>query len=396
MSITQLFTNLHNHTTNNLDFSESDQFFLANLPHLFPLNFNESGLQIKKILESSYTDGITGLEDVENDGNQITGVFLDQISPNATKRYRFTITPDNISYQLENPDDVEMSEAEFAAVKMFGGSKKTKKCTKGTACGNGCINKDKQCRVKPAVETKQQIEKILKKDSGQNKSSSIVKEHTDYGLKQPSEYSSASVYVKTASRLVSEKLGVSESDAAKMVKGLTVFTGDDYDKVKKSEKTGNGSQKHKDAAEWINKFIEKSPKYQGDVYRGSAFLAKEFDQRLFESGLEKGTDSLTSFSTSEKVAVNFSNGTGGSISPLPREQSQVKVILKVKNSKSGASVRQFSEYPEEDEVVVPKGVKYKIISKQENEEESKVLDKKIKKFVSVKHRVVVYEVEEVE
>ncbi|MEH2138556.1 hypothetical protein [Nostoc sp.] len=171
MAIAELFLGLYNHIQK-LEFSETNDWELGAIASLFPLNFDEAGNQIKEILESTYTDGITGLEDVENDGSSITGVFLDQVSPTITKRYQFTITPDNISYKLKNPsdlDDADFTELEFAASKMFGGSKKKKNCVNSTSCGFSCIKKGLQCRKEPTLDQKQAIASLIAKSSNKTK-----------------------------------------------------------------------------------------------------------------------------------------------------------------------------------------------------------------------------------
>lgn len=160
MPIAQLLQNLHDHIALNrgVDFAEAI-IPSVDISQLWVISFDETGMQLKQILESTYTDGITGLEEVENDGEKITGIFLDKISPSVTKRYRFTITPDKISYQLENPDDIDnadFAELEFAA-------KKQKNCTKGTACGNTCIAAGRQCNQKPSPQTQQAIKQVVSK-----------------------------------------------------------------------------------------------------------------------------------------------------------------------------------------------------------------------------------------
>ena len=163
MTVAQLFQNLHDHLP--IEFAEN----LVNsldTSQLWLLDFDESGTQIKDILESTYTDGVTGLENVKNDGKQITGIFLDKISPAIAKRYKFTISPSNISYQLENPGDLEgtdFAELEFAASKMFGGSKKPKNCPNSTPCGFSCIKKGLKCSKAPNAEQKQAIAQLLDK-----------------------------------------------------------------------------------------------------------------------------------------------------------------------------------------------------------------------------------------
>ncbi len=163
MTIVQLFQSLHEHLPP--EFAEN---LVTNVDtsQLWLLDFDESGVQIKNILESTYTDGITGLEDIKNDGKQITGVFLDKISPTIIKKYSFTISPNNISYQLKNPNDLggaDFAELEFAASKMFGGSKKPKNYPNSTPCGFSCIKKGLKCSKPPNPEQEKAIAGMLDK-----------------------------------------------------------------------------------------------------------------------------------------------------------------------------------------------------------------------------------------
>ena len=76
MAIAELFLNLHNHRSI-VDFSEGE---LEAIALLFPLNFDETGDQIRGILEKRYTDGISGFEGVRVEGNKILGIFYDIVS----------------------------------------------------------------------------------------------------------------------------------------------------------------------------------------------------------------------------------------------------------------------------------------------------------------------------
>ena len=160
MSISTLFLNLAQHHLN-LEFGEpilDDGMFWE----LAQLDFSESGLKIKKILESVYLEGITGLEDVKVEGKNITGIFLDYVSPTLTRRYTFTITPNDVSYQMVNTEqEAQFSEyldyaakvavpkvAKTGAKSKASKSGKTRQCTEGKShpCGASCISINKKCR----------------------------------------------------------------------------------------------------------------------------------------------------------------------------------------------------------------------------------------------------------
>ena len=172
MSISTLFLNLSQHHFN-LEFGESildDGMFWE----LSQLDFSESGLKVKKILESVYLDGITGLEDVKVDGKNITGIFLDYVSPSLTRRFKFTITPNDVNYQMANLSQDFSEYLDYAKVKTpkvaktgaktkAGKSGKTRQCTEGKsfACGATCLPISKKCRSNPMSEDLKSIQKEI-------------------------------------------------------------------------------------------------------------------------------------------------------------------------------------------------------------------------------------------
>jgi hypothetical protein len=166
--LSTLFKNLNSHLTPSFSEELSERLSSRKLRLLFlqELEFDASGDLLKQILEGNYKDGIDGFEGVKNNGKTITGIFLDVVNSKLTKRYKFEISENGISYQLENPsdikDDVDYSEINFARTKMFGQSKQPKKCTKGTSCGNGCIKKGLKCAKPPTPQQEQAITSLLK------------------------------------------------------------------------------------------------------------------------------------------------------------------------------------------------------------------------------------------
>lgn len=153
MLIVTLFRNISNFTGQPLQFSEDSL--------LDALEFNESGLIIRDILNRRYPDGITGLELIEVNGNLISGTFLDEISPGYIKKFTFSINGEtgDVEYQQITPNK-DFSELEFASTK-----KKSQSCIKGKSspCTREdgtvyCIPEGKTCRtVKLNSREKQQV-----------------------------------------------------------------------------------------------------------------------------------------------------------------------------------------------------------------------------------------------
>jgi hypothetical protein len=159
MTLTQLFLNIAAYQGLPLDFSES-------LESLYSLDFADSGLAIRDILNKRYPDGITGLESVEVEGNNIKGIFLDQISPTITKKFNFIIDADTgeVVYDQIDTGDLDFSEVDFAV-------KKSQTCKEGksSACTREdntvyCITLGKKCKsVRLAPEETAVVKEVIAK-----------------------------------------------------------------------------------------------------------------------------------------------------------------------------------------------------------------------------------------
>ena len=99
----------------------------------------------------------------------------------------------------------------------------------------------------------------------------------------------------------------------------------------------------------IDQYVKKMPAFEGQVHRGMSFDSKE-QQEAFLSKISGGysLEAMSSFSSSKRVAKEFAMG------------SKAGILFTVKN-KSGASVKRLSLMEEEDEIIVPKDIKYRIV-----------------------------------
>lgn len=149
----------------------------------------QSLLDLKRILESSYTDGITAIPEAYLDElGDIVGIFEDKVSPKLTKRLRFKITDSEIIYSLLNPSQVEsFSESlEFVAA-----NKKPKNCKKGISCGGACLRavqpngKPTQCKSNPTPAQKSTVANI------KQKASTVVKGGTSSSSSSPKKTKSS-------------------------------------------------------------------------------------------------------------------------------------------------------------------------------------------------------------
>lgn len=126
-------------------------------------------LDLKDVIEESYTDGISAIISAEMNGEAITGVFRDGV-----KQYEFNVNPDDpnperqLSYKLLNPEVIKSDRIDedpmwlYRSDRIDDGDLVTyfevgvrvdakKNCTKGTACGGSCIPATKTCRKKEGL-----------------------------------------------------------------------------------------------------------------------------------------------------------------------------------------------------------------------------------------------------
>ena len=103
--------------------------------------------------------------------------------------------------------------------------------------------------------------------------------------------------------------------------------------------------------EAIDRYVKKMPAFEGVIHRGMTFKS-EGDRKSFLSKISGGysLEAMSSFSSSRGIAEDFAGTSSNGI------------IFTAKN-KSGASIKQLSTTKEEEEVLVPKGVKYKLVGK---------------------------------
>ncbi|MBD2076217.1 DUF1073 domain-containing protein [Phormidium sp. FACHB-592] len=148
-----------------------------------------------------------------------------------------------------------------------------------------------------------------------------------------------------------QKLGLTKKEAKETISSVTSFTGDNYTAIRKAEREGKPTKEGKA----INRYIEKAPKYDGEIYRGLSFkTTKELDDFLntAKEGSSMKPDAVSSFSSDRSIAERFSKDSG----------NQNSVVLKVKQNRSGASIQDLTLYPEEGEVLVPKNTTYRVAS----------------------------------
>lgn len=224
MPIAELFLNLYNYkSAEKADFTELDLSELEAIAQLFPLNFDETGAQIKAILEKRYTDGISGFESVRVEGNKILGVFYDIVSPALRKKFDFSINTESGDVDYTQIDTGNLgqsfSEYEFAAKKG-----KSKQCAPGksSACKRTdgsvyCIKVGFKCKsVGLSEDEKVVAAAIIKKKKGEKVASKKPQEPTSPPQKKASAPERYSLQNSKFSSKTSQEIRGLMSEAAKL------------------------------------------------------------------------------------------------------------------------------------------------------------------------------------
>lgn len=200
---------------------------------------------------------------------------------------------------------------------------------------------------------------IAEPKTRKTKTKRMVDTHLNFGVDLSQ---SSSEYLLQTAKVLEEKYGFTKQESVRATWGVHTFTTSLYPKIRAADRGENKSVVMQRHAKGINKYLEKMPKHDGVIYRGLEIDENKFDTKIFEKSLTnpKGLDAFSSFSTDREVAERFARrGVAGSIG-----EDKFEVILTVRN-KSGVSIQALSRTPQEDEVLVPKGTKYKILAKKD-------------------------------
>jgi phage gp29-like protein len=365
---------------------------------------SEDLLEMKSIIESTYLDGITAIPEAyyNSDNGEFVGIFEDKLSPQVTKRYKFSFTAEDIAYKLVNPGDlVNFSEEslDYAA--------KGKNCTKGTQCGESCISATKQCRknLPPgAKNTAVKLEKKLKENNkptskatqpkpekGQttaplaskpdNKSvepplldeTDLLADLFDTNPQPKLQKTGGHDYISEPETSLIGKIpigdrmkqleavtGLSDQELKPLVQSIIDFSEENYASIRKADRGEATIEVFKNDADNINLLLDKLPAYNDVIYRGVPLMDRNGRSLLDKlANDEYVLDAMSSFSSNLTIAEDFALGLGGT---TDADYSGGGVILVIKKNSRGKSIKHLSANPQEDEVLVPKGTRYRFTS----------------------------------
>lgn len=111
----------------------------------------------------------------------------------------------------------------------------------------------------------------------------------------------------------------------------------------------------KKQVERINSALNKAPTYKGEIYRGLRLDKKDIRSFLQQDVIEMNC--MSSFSKSREVASDFASAWEG---------RQVSVLMQVVDNKKGLGVdiQALSQVNREQEVLVPKGQRFEVVSRK--------------------------------
>lgn len=166
-------------------------------------------------------------------------------------------------------------------------------------------------------------------------------------------------------KAMADYAGISKDEAERAEKAIKEFAENDYDLIRNVQRGRLDGVSDKDRARAtqqindINRYIENAPAYQGEVFRGVSFTRKK-DRDAFISSIANGynLDAMSSFTSDRNVARDFASGTADKA--IDVKQGKYGIVFRVPENRSGVSIRNISLIPDESEVLVPGGARYRI------------------------------------
>ncbi len=251
---------------------------------------------------------------------------------------------------------------------------KNKKCsgTRGYACGKSCISVKKMCRRDGLTGQSVLImnnfeEQII--DRQNNKKLPVfdlLGDINTFDTGDDVDDLHFDIYSidRESDEDIFESLGVKSSEKTK--EALEAYTGQFSSQIKKYDANLFDADKLKEInstlasksisdlsqlKQTLKEFMDKAPNLPDNTEIFSGFKSDMINAYQVESldiGDEFSFPSFTSFSTKKGIAASY-NGGG---------------MFRIKNKKAAKSVAAFSEYAYENEVLVSKEAKYRLVSKE--------------------------------
>ncbi|WP_290771867.1 ADP-ribosyltransferase [Anaerofustis sp.] len=150
--------------------------------------------------------------------------------------------------------------------------------------------------------------------------------------------------------------GISEEDTDRYYMSLYYYTGSYYDRIKQAYRDKySGKQFDEEFEKYSNDlddFIYRSEKYEGTVYRGLGVSDEDADKIInkLKQGKTMDMQGISSWSSNKSISMNFGKNSLD-------DNKNICLLFNLEN-KSGASVKELSVFPEEDEILHPTTSRY--------------------------------------
>lgn len=343
---------------------------------------------------------LDSLTDVSVEGETFTGKANQRIGLGRSQVYSFTLSADNISYQMLNASEMaEFADSdegwqeiiEFAATKAKAKGKRADmvlKCKPGnTQCGGKCQSGQKRCNTPPSEAQKAAIKAAAKKAKAATKKTAAKSKPTEPVEEKPKDAIASkpkatqdAIAPRTSERATTEedrrryreqapdafgsaKLERWIAEAKKKhptppphpeeYAALKWYTDDGFrgmNSYLRGQEKLKGKQKE-DRDREISMAVaglEAMPVYQGTVYRGTNFSGSEAKKYLkqYKVGAEV---TEPAFASTSKAGLHEDF------------EGQVNFVIK---SKTGRSIAEASNVPSEDEVLFPPATRFKVLEQE--------------------------------
>jgi hypothetical protein len=163
-------------------------------------------------------------------------------------------------------------------------------------------------------------------------------------------------------KFIQESTGVSYEEAELQYGSIARYGGMDYTRIRRAGYQGGGFAEEttfigtKDVtygqmADYIEDFIDNSPKWEGEIYRGINLPTHELEQLKVGGVIDM--QGVSSWTSSFEIAETYS------FKNIKKTGNQ-KIILHSSGTKQGTSIKHLAHYDFEDEILVSRKAKWSI------------------------------------
>lgn len=215
------------------------------------------------------------------------------------------------------------------------------------ASNRGGFNCRHQALAIRTEEEKKRKEKIIKKEIIRPEKPKVAKpikiQEKPLNFKRK-----ANIDKKTLENIRTNAEKIEKQIGSKNINKITEYTGQNYEKINTSLRTGSKADWIKNYSKSMNETLDKLPNYKGDTFRSFAMSRDAFEKSL-KNQLQTGNvfSDKAFFSTTQEMKRLGSFGRLGN----------TKVLMRIE-SKTGKYIAPFSKFASEEEVLFKSNTKF--------------------------------------